>query len=95
LYDRGPASPWTAEEVKERLESAELYPAGVFVIGEGESELILVERLTEGLLNRHLVRKLEFFDLHGSGAARHLVPLLQSLSGSAPRPRTSEVLRRA
>jgi hypothetical protein len=85
LYDRGPAAPWTTEGVKERLESAELYPPGVFVIGEGESELIVVERLTEGLLDRHLVRELEFFDLRGSGAARHVVPLLQSLSGYARR----------
>ena len=81
LYDRGPATPWTREEVKERLESAELYPPGVYIIGEGESELIVVERLTEGLLDRRAVRELEFFDLRGSGAARHAAPLLQSLSG--------------
>ncbi len=85
LYDRGPAAPWTREEVKDRLESAELYPQGVYVIGEGESEQIVVERLTEQLLGRHLVRELEFFDLRGSGAARHAAPLLQSLSGYARR----------
>lgn len=85
LYERGPATPWTKEEVKDRLESAELYPQGVCVIGEGESELIVVERLTEQLLGQRFVRELECFDLRGSGGARHAAPLLQSLSGYARR----------
>ncbi len=85
LYDRGPATPWTRAEVKERLESAELYPPGVHVIGEGESELIVVERLTEGLLDRRAVRELEFFDLRGAGAAHETPRLLRSFSEYARR----------
>jgi hypothetical protein len=82
LYDRGPAAPWNREEIKDQLKDAELYPAGVHVIGEGVSEEIIVRRLAEALLGSS--HELAFSDLGGVGVAKQVEPLLRSFSGDAP-----------
>jgi hypothetical protein len=85
LYDRGPATPWSREEIKQQLQDAELYPPGVHVIGEGSSEEIIVQRLTEELLDGRAAHELAFFDLGGSGSAKQVGPLLRSFSDYARR----------
>lgn len=80
LFDRGPASPWSDEELKDWLVGANLYPAAIYVLCEGASEEIIIERLTEAVFGRGAVRQLRFHDLGGSGSAKHVAPLLSSLS---------------
>jgi hypothetical protein len=85
LYDRGPGAPWASEEIKQQLLAAELYPHGVHVIGEGQSEQIVVERLVELLLGPDALTEVAFYDLEGSGSATQVEPLSQALAGYAVR----------
>jgi len=85
LYHRGPGAPWTPEEIKEQLLAAELYPHGVHLIGEGESEQIVVERLVEATLGPGALTDLAFYDLGGSGSATQVEPLSQAFAGYAVR----------
>lgn len=83
LYDRGPGTPWSAEEIKRQLLTAELYPHGVHVIGEGDSEKILVEWIVEALVGPQLLDEIAFHDLGGSGSAAQVEPLAQAFAGYA------------
>jgi hypothetical protein len=85
IYARGPGGPWTAEEIKEELLAAELYPHGVHLIGEGESEWIVTSRLVEALLGSKAVGEIDFFDLGGSGGASYVEPLSTAFSEYAVR----------
>jgi hypothetical protein len=85
LYDRGPAAGWGREELKRQLQDAELFPAGVHLVGEGVSEEIVVQRLAEGLLDGQAANELEFFDLGGTGSAKRIGPLLRSFADYARR----------
>jgi hypothetical protein len=85
LYDRGPAAPWTYEELKHELEDVELYPGGLHVICEGESEETVVQRLTEALLGSEARHELRFYDLEGTGSAKRVGPLARSFSEYARR----------
>ena len=85
LFDRGPATPWEEQDLKIELRSADLYPHGVHVVGEGASEDLVIQRLTEQLLGRDAARSLSFTDLGGSGSAKKVVPLTASLAGYASR----------
>ncbi len=73
LYERGPAAPFEPAEVKAELETVELYPHGVHVVGEGASERIIVETLVGTLLGWGAVEdELTFSDLDGAGAAARI-----------------------
>jgi hypothetical protein len=85
LYDRGPAAPWTPQEIKSELLTAELYPHGVHIIGEGASEWIVTKRLIEYTAGSAALKEVEFLDLGGSGAARYVSPLSQALGNYAIR----------
>jgi hypothetical protein len=85
LFDRGPATSLEEQDLKVELQSADLYPHGVHVIGEGASEELVVQRLTEQLLGRDAANRLSFTDLGGSGSARSVVRLTASLAGYASR----------
>ncbi len=50
LYERGPGDPWSAAEVVAALQRVDLYPHGVHVVHEGDSEQIVVEVLIASTL---------------------------------------------
>ncbi len=81
LYRRGPAAAWTAAEVVEALQEAELYPHGVHVIHEGVSERIVIEELVATLLGPGVLEELSFTDLEGAGNAGIVTELVGSLNG--------------
>jgi hypothetical protein len=86
LYERGPAAPFEPAEVKAELETAELYPHGVHVVGEGASERLVVETLVGSLLGWGAVEdELTFSDLGGSGAAARIEELVRTLSAYSRR----------
>ena len=85
LWDHGPAADWSPQEVKDELLSAELYPHGIHVLGEGESEGIVVERLVTAALGRRGLADVNFYDLGGSGSAAHVEPLAKALGDYAVR----------
>lgn len=80
LYRHGPAAPFTLGEIRDELASVELYPHAVQVLGEGESEQIVVERVVGAVMGRPGLERMGFFDLGGSGAAEHVTPLATSFS---------------
>jgi hypothetical protein len=85
LYARGPAGGWTGEEVVHALQKADLYPHGVHVVHEGDSEQIVVEMLVGGLLGRDALAEVSFTDLGGAGNAGVVGDLVGSLDGYARR----------
>jgi len=85
LWDHGPAADWSPQEVKDELLSAELYPHGVHVLGEGASEGVMVERLVAAALGRRGLAEISFYDLRGSGSAPHVAPLAKTLGDYAVR----------
>ena len=76
---------WSADEVKQELLGAELYPHGVHVIGEGPSEQIMLEAIVTALVGPRLLGEIGFYDLGGSGAAAHVAPLSRALGDYAVR----------
>ena len=85
LYERGPAAPFDPGELKAELDAVELYPHGVRVVGEGQSEAVVVGRIVSAVLGWEGVRGTSFSDLGGSGAAARVEDLIQALSGYALR----------
>lgn len=85
LYGHGPAAPFDPEEMRNELASVELYPNAAQVLGEGESEQIVVERLVGAVMGRVGLERMDFFDLGGSGAAKHVTPLANSFGSYALR----------
>jgi hypothetical protein len=85
LYERGPVPRMSRKELKEELLAAELYPHGVHLVGEGESEQIAVERLVTAILGPRALQDLAFYDLDGTGAAKSVPPLVQAFQGYAIR----------
>lgn len=85
LYERGPGSPWSSVEVVAALQRADLYPHGVHVVHEGDSEQILVEVLIASLLGHSVLEEISFTDLGGAGNAGVVGDLVGSLDGYARR----------
>jgi hypothetical protein len=83
LYDRGPGAPWSREEIKSELLTAELYPHGVHIIGEGPCEWIVTKLLIEYIIGPAALKEVEFLDLGGSGAAKYVSPLSRALGDYA------------
>jgi hypothetical protein len=81
LYDRGPGSPWTAADVVGALQKTDLYPHGVHVVHEGDSEQILLA----SLLGSGILEEVNFTDLSGAGNAGVVADLVGSLDGYARR----------
>lgn len=85
LYDRGPAT-WTSrEQLQAELVQTGLYPHGVHVVGEGKSEKEVVYRLVEGLLGSQAADELGFTDLGGSGSASRLNTMVSGFTTYAQR----------
>lgn len=81
LYDHGPGSDVLPDKLKRELIAAELYPHGPVVVGEGDSERIIVDWLVQRLLG--LPNAFEFHDLEGSGAAKRIARLVESFESYA------------
>jgi hypothetical protein len=67
LYELGAGAAATSDEVKEHLIATELYPAGPLVVGEGESERIIIDALV--YIMGGGTSAFGFHDLNGDGAA--------------------------
>lgn len=78
LYQHGPAPRFESNTVKQLLVEAQLYPHGVLVIGEGQSEQIAVEGIVGAVLGSRGVSEVAFYDLEGSGGALRVEPLLST-----------------
>ena len=85
IYERGPGGAWNSQEIKAELLAAELYPHGVHLVGEGESEWIVTQRLVEALIGRGALAEIRFFDLRGSGGAVYLEALMEAFAEYAIR----------
>ncbi len=85
LYERGPGARWSADEIKQELLAADLYPHGVHVIGEGSSEQIMLEATVSALVGPRLLGQIGFYDLGGSGSAANVAPLSRALGDYAVR----------
>jgi hypothetical protein len=85
LYERGPASGWTGEDVVQALQKVDLYPHGVHVVHEGDSEQIVIETLVGSLLGPDALEEVSFTDLGGAGNAGVVGDLVGSLDGYARR----------
>jgi len=79
LYERGPGATWTREQLKDQLHTAALYPHGIHVVGEGESEKIMVEWIVTALVGEFLLAEIGFHDLGGSGSAAQVEPIARAL----------------
>jgi hypothetical protein len=85
LYDRGPATRTSREQLQAELVQAGLYPHAVHVVGEGESEREIVHRLVEGLLGTGWADEVGFTDLGGSGSASRLSTMVSGFTTYAQR----------
>jgi hypothetical protein len=81
LYDHGPGSDVLPDKLKRELIAVELYPHGPVVVGEGDSERIVIDWLVQRLLG--LRNAFEFHDLEGSGAARRIARLVETFDSYA------------
>ncbi len=82
LYDHGPGSEVLPDKLKRELITVDLYPSGPIVVGEGDSERIIIDWLVQYLLV--LRNAFEFYDLEGDGAAKRIGPLVEALKQYAP-----------
>ncbi len=74
------------DDIKRTLVSLHLDPVWVHVVGEGESERILVEGLVGALLHPQIaLSTIKFTDLAGSGSAERVAPLLDTVVNYATR----------
>ena len=84
LYDQGAGAAVVPEQVKEHLMAVELYPHGPLVVGEGESERIIIDALV--WVMRGGTNAFAFHDLEGEGSAARvhsLYELLRSYASAA------------
>ncbi len=63
VYERGPGSEWSGADVVGALQKADLYPHGVHVVHEGDSEQIVIEALLASLLGAGMLEEVNFTDL--------------------------------
>lgn len=80
LYDRGPATRTSRSQLRAELEEIGLYPHAVHVVGEGQSEKDIVQRLVEGLLGSQWADEVGFTDLGGSGSASRLSTMVSGFT---------------
>ncbi len=74
------------DDIKKTLASLHLDPVWLHVIGEGESERIIVEGLVAALLHPQIAAStIKFTDLEGSGGADRVAPLLDTIVDYATR----------
>lgn len=85
LYDRGPGAHWHAREVVAQLQEADLYPHGVHVVHEGDTDELLITALIANLIGSAALEEVSFTDLHGAGNAAVVEDLVKSLEGYARR----------
>lgn len=85
LFERGPGAPWDGSEVVNALQKADLYPHGVHVVHEGDSEQIVVEVLIASLLGSGVLEEVNWTDLQGAGNTGVVADLVGSLDGYARR----------
>lgn len=85
LYDRGPATRTSREQLQAELVDTGLYPHAVHVVGEGKSEEVIVHRLVEGLLGTGWADEVGFTDLGGSGSASRLSTMVTGFTTYAQR----------
>ncbi|HEX3688165.1 MAG TPA: hypothetical protein VHV28_00625 [Solirubrobacteraceae bacterium] len=82
LYDHGPGSEVLGDKLKRELIAVDLYPSGPIVVGEGDSERIIIDWLVLHLVG--LRNAFEFYDLEGDGGAKRIGPLVEALKHYAP-----------
>jgi hypothetical protein len=86
LLGHPPAVAIDREDIKRTLASLHLDPVWVHVVGEGESERIIVEGLVGALLHPQIAAStIKFTDLRGSGGAERVAPLLDTVVDYATR----------
>jgi hypothetical protein len=85
LYERGPGSEWSGADVVGALQNADLYPHGVHIVHEGDSEQIVIEALVASLLGPGMLEEVNFTDLGGAGNTGVVADLVGSLDGYARR----------
>jgi len=85
VYERGPGSEWSGADVVGALQKADLYPHGVHVVHEGDSEQIVIEALLASLLGAGMLEEVNFTDLGGAGNTGVVADLVGSLDGYARR----------
>lgn len=85
LYDRGPATRTSRGQLRAELKEVGLYPHAVHVVGEGQSEKVIVQRLVEGLLGSQWADEIGFTDLGGAGSASRLGTMVSGFTTYAQR----------
>lgn len=85
LFERGPGAPWNGSAVVAALQKADLYPHGVHVVHEGDSERLVIEVLVVSLLGSSALEEINFTDLQGAGNTGVIADLVGSLDGYARR----------
>ncbi len=85
LLGHGPSLSYDAEDAKRVLHALGVYPHGIHVIVEGESEELLVNGLGEDLLGLRAVDDLVVTNLRGVGGATRIEKLLAAVSDYALR----------
>jgi hypothetical protein len=81
LYARGPGAPWDARAVIAELQEADLYPHGVHVVHEGDTDEQLIVTLIGSLIGSMALEEVNFTDLRGAGNAAVVADLVRSLDG--------------
>jgi hypothetical protein len=85
LYRRGPASSWSGPEVVAALQEADLYPHGVHVVHEGQTDRLMIETVIGALFGHAMLDEVAFTDLKGAGSSEMIPDLVGSLGGYARR----------
>jgi hypothetical protein len=85
LYRRGPGAPWDGRALVSELQATELYPHGVHVVHEGDTDERLIAYLVADFIGSSAHEEVQFTDLHGAGNAAVLEDLVASLEGYARR----------
>lgn len=85
LLGHPPTPGISRDDVKRVLISARLFPHGIHVIGEGDTERIVTQGLVEGLLGAGALEELHFTSLAGVGSADRMKTLLETIGRYAAR----------
>jgi len=85
LYVRGPGAEWDGRAIVAELQEADLYPHGVHIVHEGDTDERLIAHLIADFIGSSALEEVNFTDLHGAGNAAVVEDLVGSLEAYARR----------
>lgn len=85
FFEHEPRIRYDADDARKVLLASGLYPYGIHVVVEGQSEQIIIERITRALAGPSLAQEVMITNLRGVGEANKAEQLMASLSNYVAR----------